>query len=103
MRQFADRLLAGIDQVGVDFLLGREGADPQHAVFRLQGNGHPRRNMVGNQGRNADPQIDVVAIAQFLRGASGHLVAAPALGDVIMRGHQPTSVVRVVRNSIFLS
>jgi len=29
-------LLAGVDQVGIDLVFGRERADAQHAVFALQ-------------------------------------------------------------------
>src|ERR1041385_147888 len=40
MRDLADRLLAGIDQVGI-FLAGPgERADAEHAVLALQGHGH---------------------------------------------------------------
>jgi hypothetical protein len=31
-----DGLLAGVDEVGVDLVLGREGADAEHAVLALQ-------------------------------------------------------------------
>ena len=103
MRQFADGLLAGIDQVGVFLAFEREGADAEHAVFALQRDRDVFGNVVSHQGRDADAEVDVEAILQLLRHPGGHLVAAPAFSDVIMLGHQPISVLRVVRNSIFLS
>ena len=49
----------------------------QHAVLALQRHVHARRNVVRHQGRDADAEIDVEAVLQFLRGARGHLVAGP--------------------------
>ena len=87
VRQLADGLLAGVDQIGIDLVLGRERPDPEHAVLALQRHGNALGNMVRHQCRNTNAKIDVVTIAQFLRGAGRHLVAAPALGDVIVLGH----------------
>ena len=64
-----DGLLAGVDQVGIDFVLGRERADAEQAVLGLQRDVHAFGNVVGHQRRDADAEIDVVAVAQFLRGA----------------------------------
>src|SRR5690606_40982122 len=64
-------------------------------VLRLEGDLHPGRDMVRHQRRDADPEVDVEAVLQFLRGAGGHLVAGP--------GHHAASLSRVVVNSIFLS
>ena len=103
MRQLADRLLAGIDQVGIDLVVIREGADAQHPVLGLQGDVHAFGDMVGHQRRDADAEVDVEAVLQLLRGARRHLVARPALGQSVMRGHQAASLSLTVRNSIFFS
>ena len=100
VRQFADGLLARIDQVGIDLVGVRERPDAKHAVLALQRDMHALRNVVGDQRRDADAEIDVIAVAQFLRGAGRHLVAVPAC---CFLGHQALSLSRVVSNSIFLS
>src|SRR5207248_6114967 len=64
-----DRLFAGVDQVGVNLVFGRERADPEKAVFRLQRHVHSFGNVIGHQRRDADAEIDVVTVAQFLRSA----------------------------------
>ena len=89
-------LLAGIDDVGVDLVVEREGADAQHAVLALQGDVDILRHVVRHQRRNADAEIDVVAVLQFLGGARRHLIAGP--------GHRCSpQALRMVRCSIFLS
>src|SRR4051812_990982 len=104
-RQFAHCLLAGVDQVGVFLALIGKRAHAEHAVFALQDNVHPVRDVVRHQGWNPDAEVDVVSIAQFLCRARGHLIAGP--------GHQTSSPVaagaaalsargRVLRNSIRL-
>ena len=100
MRQFADGLLAGVDEVGIFLALIGKGANAKHAVFALQRYGHARRNIVGHQRRNADAQIDVKAILQFARGAGGHFIAGPAFNNL---AHYTVSLARVVRNSMGLS
>ncbi|MEO0061448.1 MAG: hypothetical protein RLZZ08_8 [Pseudomonadota bacterium] len=100
--QFADRLLAGVDQVGVDLVVIGERADAQHAVFALQGHVHAGGDVVCHKCGDADAKVDVKAILQFLRGALGHLVAAPAFGQAVMGGHAASRSL-TVRNSICLS
>src|SRR6185369_17728285 len=60
-RQAGDGLLAGVDKIGIDRVRHRKGADAEQAVFRLQRDVHAIGNVVSNQGRNADAEIDVVA------------------------------------------
>ena len=60
----------------------------------------PVRDIVGDQRRDADAEVDVIAVLQLLRGPRRHLVAVPAFDD---GGHQAVSLSRVVMNSIFLS
>src|SRR5690606_19100218 len=72
-----DGLLAGVDQVGVDLVLGRERADAQQAVLRLQPDIDAVRDVVGHHRGQADAKVHVHAVAEFLRGALGHLVTGP--------------------------
>src|SRR5581483_4301641 len=75
--ELSDRLLAGIDQVGVDLVLGREGPDAEHAVLALERDFHALRHIVRNQRRNTDAEIDVEAVPQLLRRALRDLLAGP--------------------------
>ncbi len=77
LRQGRDRLLAGIDQVRVHLVVIGEGTNAQHAVLALQGHADPRGNGVGHQGRDADAQIHIKAVAQLLGRARGHLLTIP--------------------------
>ena len=70
-----DGLLAGVDQVGVHLVFGRKRADAEQAVLGLQRDVHAFGNVIGHQRRDADAEIDVVAVAQFLRGALRHQLA----------------------------
>src|SRR3954465_15203570 len=102
-RQFADGLLAGIDQVGVFLALVGEWPHAEHAVLALQHDVHSVRNVVRHQRRDPDAEIDVIAVAQFLGRARGHLIAGPrhqtstpvAAGAADLSGRG-----RVLRNSI---
>jgi hypothetical protein len=76
-RQFGYGLLAGIDQVGILLALIGKRTKAEHAVFALQLNAHPLRNVVRHQRRDADTEIDVESVAQFLGGPFGHLIASP--------------------------
>ena len=73
--QRGDGLLAGVDEVRIDLVVGREGPDAEQAVLRLQVHGHARGDVVGDQGRDADAQVHVEAVAQLLRRALRHQVA----------------------------
>src|SRR6185436_10870244 len=70
-----DGLLAGVDEIRIDLALGRERADAEQAVLRLQGDVDAGRDVVGDERRDADPQIDVEAVAQLLRRALRHQLA----------------------------
>src|SRR5580693_9266577 len=58
---------------------------------------HAVGDVVRHQGRDADAQVDVEPVPQFLRGSGGHLIAGP--------GHaaSPQYRLRTVRCSIRLS
>src|SRR3546814_6133774 len=49
----------------------------EHAVFGLQRDIDAVGDVVGDQRRDTDPKVDIISVAQFLRGARGHLVAGP--------------------------
>ncbi|MCY1549603.1 hypothetical protein D9M68_857780 [compost metagenome] len=74
--QRGDGLLAGVDEVGVDVVFGRKRADAEHAVFALQPD-FLGAGVVGHQGRDADAEVDVEAVFEFLRGTGRHLVLGP--------------------------
>ncbi len=67
------RLFAGVDQVGVFLALERIRAHPKNAVLALQRDPYALRNVVRDQGRQADAEINVLPVAQFLRNAGGEL------------------------------
>ena len=56
------RLLAGVDEVGVDFGIQRVRAHAKDAVFRLQRDRYSFGNIVANQCGHADAEVDVVAV-----------------------------------------
>ena len=85
--QRSDGLLPGVDQVGIDLVFGRKRADAEQAVFRLQRDVDAIGNEVGHQGRNADAQIDVEAVAQFFGGTLGHRRAHRAFLAGVGAGH----------------
>ena len=83
-RQFADRLLAGVDEVGVFLALIGERSHAEHAVLALQADVDAVGDVVRDQRRNADAEIDVVAVAQLLGGAGSHLFAGPGHGALLL-------------------
>jgi hypothetical protein len=82
--QCGDRLLAGVDQVGVDLVLGRKRADAQHAVLALQPDFLVRGHKVGHQRRDADAQVDIKAVLQLLCGTCRHLVLVQAMVNLLL-------------------
>ncbi|MNH25990.1 hypothetical protein D3C79_860180 [compost metagenome] len=74
-------LFAGVDHVGIELRFGREFAHAQQAVFRLQHHVHIGRDVVGHQGRDADAEVDVVAVLEFAGYALGHLFAGKCHGQ----------------------
>src|SRR4029434_11152594 len=68
-RQLADGFLTRVDQVGIDFRIQRIRPDAEHSVFRLQNHFHPLWDVVCDECRNSDPEVDVVSVAQFLGDA----------------------------------
>src|SRR6266481_6183393 len=70
-RKLGDGFLASVDKVGVNFLFKRIRADTEHPVFRLQDDVHSLGDETGDERGHADPEIDVVAVAQLERDAAG--------------------------------
>ncbi len=73
--QRRDGLLARVDEVGIDLILGRVGADAEQAVLRLKHEVDALGQEVRNQGRHADAEVDVAAVFEFLGGTGRHLIA----------------------------
>src|SRR3546814_7212178 len=66
---------AGVDEVRVGRLGGRQRTDADDAVLGLEHDLAPRRDVVRGQHRDADAEIDEDAVRQVLRGAPRHLLA----------------------------
>src|SRR3546814_10261758 len=62
-------------QVRIDLIVIGKGPDAQHPVLGLERDRHPLWNIVRDQRRDADAEIDVIAVAELLGGAGGHLIA----------------------------
>src|SRR6185436_11498754 len=80
VRQFAYRLLAGVDEVGVHLILIGERTHAEHAVLALQADVDAVGDVVRDQRRNADAEVDVIAVAQLFRRARCHLFTGPGHG-----------------------
>src|SRR3546814_11066491 len=63
--ELGDRLLAGIDDVGVDLGAAGVGPEAEHAVFRLERHIHAGGNIIGDPRWTADTKIYVEHRAQF--------------------------------------
>ena len=57
-----------------DVLVERVGADTEDAVLRLQDDLDVVGHVVGHEGRQADAEVDVVAVGQLRGRAGGHLL-----------------------------
>src|ERR1700751_1271886 len=62
-------LLAGVDQIPVDLVVARRRPDAEDAILAVQHDLAIRRDEVGNQGWQPDPQIHIGAVYEILRGA----------------------------------
>src|SRR5690606_10613210 len=74
-RQGRDRLLTRVDQIGIDLVFFREGADAEQAVLGLQRDVHAFRDVVGDERRDADAEVHRVAVAQLGGRAARHPLA----------------------------
>src|SRR6266849_4492061 len=73
--KLGDGFLPCIDEIGIDFGFQRIRANAEHAVLRLQHHFNAFGNIIGDERGHADAEIDVEAIAQFLRDAAGNAFA----------------------------
>ena len=74
------RLLSGVDQIGVDGLLGGERPHAEQAIFGLQVHLHAVGHEVGHQGGHADAEVHVEAVLQFAGGTFGDSCAVQRHG-----------------------
>ena len=84
------RLLAGVDEIGIDLGVGRERSHAEESVLGLQPDGHAFRDVVGDEGRHADAEVHVVAVPKFEGGASGDAIAVEGHGGSGIRGETAT-------------
>ena len=75
-----DGLLAGVDEVGVLLALERERAHAEQAVLALQDDADAVGQVVGHERGDADAEVDVVAVVQFVGRDRGHFIPGPGHG-----------------------
>jgi hypothetical protein len=71
-----------VDQVRIDLIPGRERADAEHAVFRLQPHLHAGREWLATSVGMPMPRFTYMPSAQLLRGTRGHLFASSTPASV---------------------
>src|SRR4030095_249348 len=71
-----DRLLAGVDEVGILLTFQRPGPDAEESVLRVEEDVHPGGDVVGDEGGKTDAQVDVPAVLQLEGDAVGDLFAS---------------------------
>ena len=76
-RNGGDGVLAGVDEVRIDFVVRGEGANAEQSIFALQPHVHACGNVVRHQRGQANAKVHVVAVTQFLRRTGRHLVVVP--------------------------
>ncbi len=74
-RHRGDGLFAGVDEIGVFFARLGKWSDAEQSVLGLKRDVNSFRNVIGDQCRNPDAEIDIVTIAQFLGGTFRHQIA----------------------------
>jgi len=74
-----DRLLAGVDEIGILVALDGKRPDPEQAVLALEHDVHAGWDEVRHQGRHPDPEVDVEAISELGSDSAGHLIAVHSL------------------------
>ncbi len=83
-----DRLLAGVDQVAVFLAGGRCLAHAEQAVLAVQQDLTVGRQVIADQGGQADAEIDHGTIGNVFGHAGGHLIAGQALHILDLLGAQ---------------
>src|SRR3546814_6464775 len=66
-----------MDQVGIDLVVIREGADAEQAIFRLENNPDVVGHIVRHQRGDADAKVPIKAVLHLASGLGRHLLACP--------------------------
>src|ERR1700739_2950397 len=69
----SDRLFAGIYQIPVDLVCAGRRTDPENSLFAVQHDLATLRDEIGNHCRQPDPEVDIGAVGEVLRGPPGDL------------------------------
>jgi len=67
-RKKSDGLLAGIDDVGVDLLLGGQGAHAEDTVLGLEPDLAALGHKVRDEGRHTDAEVGIASVRELLGG-----------------------------------
>src|SRR5690606_39584574 len=73
--EWGDGLLAGVDEVGVDGVVGGERAHAEHAVLGVEGDVLFGAQVVGDEGGRADAEVDERTGRDVGRDERGEFVA----------------------------
>src|SRR5690242_19887479 len=96
-REQRHRLLAGVDQVLVLAPGCWLRADAEHAVLAVQNDLAALRQVVGDQRRQADAEIDIGAFGNIARHARRHLVAIELFHHAAFLSDEPTLITRFTK------
>src|SRR4051812_2115332 len=91
------RLLAGVDEVLVLLAQGRLRPDAEYPVLAVQNDLAPLRQVVCDERRQADAQIDVRAFGNVARHARRHLVAIELFHQAAFLSIEPTFTTRCTK------
>ena len=58
-----NRLFSGVDQIGINLVVGGERAHAQKSIFAMQDDVDTRGNMVCHQGGHTDPQVHIESVS----------------------------------------
>src|SRR5262249_51974828 len=64
-----DGLLARVDEIGVDLVLRRVRSEAEDAVLGLENDLHAERDVIRDQRRHADAEVDGVTVAKLADGS----------------------------------
>ncbi len=67
-----DRLLRGVDEVGIELLLGGSRPDAEEAVLGVEEDLRLGAEVARNEVRDADPEVHDLSRSQLLRGPGGN-------------------------------
>lgn len=81
----SNSLLAGVDDISVNLVLGGERPHSEHAVLALQPDGASLGDVVRSKRRDADAEVDVEAFLKLLRSALSDALAADLVLAVLAR------------------